>query len=574
MNEEKDIRTPETGTEVKKLGMVKKQKIMIIAFSAIFVVLLLVYFLIIRPIYMDKTTPDTEEPPELLPGEALSDTGYSILVFPHIEVKDIKSVEVKNAYGEYTLLKIEGEESSFYISEYPQAPIGAEAAQSFAVDVGYLIASRRVVENCEDFSIYGLSDGEYQAEYTLTTAENVVYTVYIGNEVPGGSGYYCRYKGRNVVYVVSSQLESTLLAPATSMMSALVTYPVDKNDYLSIDDFIVRKNGESFLYIKYDKESADKAENDNSYYAQSTYNMIYPGNYLVNDDKYTEYVLSLFQDFEGETVVEVGSPDKPLRLNEKLMEKYGFSDLENIPFEIMYNYVKVKDDKSEEAATALVMFAPSGVDGYYYAYSYEYDIIVLVSEDTVSFLEWDLTQYVNPTIYKESITEVKNISVKANLLYNDGTGNKRYKIDESFDFKYVEKNSGDMELVCYAHSTGKSFSGTKPSANPVQSFYASFLSIDIGGYVSDDEVNVSDSDEYACITVTYNDGTQDVYRFYRYGNKCAYSFNGDMEFYVTKSAIDKVIIDAVNAAYAESVDSNEENPKLNDKYLEDHAENN
>ena len=573
MNEEKNVREPEEGTEVKKIGMVKKQKIMIIAFSALFAVLLLLYFLVILPIYKDRTTVDPQEPPVLLDGEAYGDTGYNIVVFPHIEMNDIKSVKVKNSYGEYTFLKARDDE--FYISEHPLAPIGAEAATAFAVDTGYLLASRRVVDNCEDFSIYGLSDSDDPATYTLTTLEDVTYTVYIGDMLPTGGGYYCRYKDRNAVYVVSAQLSETVLAPATAMMTPLLTYPMSQTGYLEIKDFIMTKNGESFLYIKYNQQRADEAASG-SKYIQSVYDMLYPASYLVNDTDYTGMVLSSFATFQGERVIAAGTLEDPLRMNAKVMEEYGFSDLENVPYEIYYTYTKENEDGTKEEDTALVLFAPSGVDGYYFAYSYEYDIIVLINEEIVPYLEWDLLKYVNPTIYSQNINDVKNVSVKGNLKYRpDGAEMSNvYKVDESFDFTWKEVNETITDLVCYAHSTGKTVTGTKLAANPVQSFYASLLWIEIGGYVKEDEVDISNLEEYVSITVTYTDDTQSVYRFYRYGNRCVYTLNGNREFYVNVRSVDKVIIDGINAAWGENVDTQEEYPKLSQKYLEAYAENN
>ena len=573
MNEEKNVRDSEEVTEVKKLGMVKKQKIMIIAFTAFFAVLLLLYFLVILPIYKDRTAEDPIEPPILLDGEAYGDTGYNIVVFPHIAMNDIKSVKVKNSYGEYTFLK--AKDNEFYLEEHPLAPIGAEEATAFAVDAGYLVASRRVVDSCEDFSLYGLSDADEPATFTLTTLKDAVYTFYIGDAVPTGEGYYCRYKGRDAVYVISSQVSDTLLAPATAMITPVLASPMGQTDYLGIKDFIMTKNGESFLYIKYNQQRADDAS-AGSVYIQSVYDMMYPANYLVDDTTYTGEVLATFVALQGESVLAAGTLENPLRMNEKVMEEYGFFDLENTPYEIYYTYEGKDEDGNKTEETELIAFAPSGIDGYYFAYSYKYDIIVLISEGTVPYLEWDLLKYVNPTIYSQNITAVKNISVTANLKYRpDGSElSNIYKINESFDFKWVVKNEDITDLECYAHSTGKTVTGTKLAANPVQSFYASILWIEIGGYVKDDEVDIDELEEYACITVNYTDDTQSVYRFYRYANRCVYTLNGNREFYVNVRSVDKVIIDGVNAAWGDNVDINEDYPKLNQKYLEAYAENN
>lgn len=573
MNEEKNVRASEEVTEVKKLGMVKKQKIMIIAFTAFFAVLLLLYFLVILPIYKDRTAVKPQEPPVLLEGEAYGDTGYNIVVFPHVAMNDIKRIKLKNSYGEFNFVK--ANENEFYLEEHPLAPIGAEAATNFAVDAGYLVASRRVVDNCEDFSLYGLSDADSPTTYTLTTLKDVTHTVYIGDAVPTGEGFYCRYKDRNAVYVISPQVMETLLAPATSMITPILAPPMAQTGYLDIRDFIMTKNGESFLYIKYNQQRADEAANG-SVYVQSVYDMLYPSNYLVNDTAYTGDVLATFVTLQGERVLAAGTLENPLRMNEKIMEEYGFSDLENVPYEIYYTYKVTNEDKTTSEEAEMVIFAPSGAEGYYFAYSYKYDTIVLISEKTVPYLKWDLLKYVNPTIYSHNITDVKSINVTAALKYRpDGAEMSGiYNVNETFDFKWVKKNETITDLECYAHSTGKTVTGTKLAANPVQSFYGSLLWIEIGGYVKEDEVDIDALEEYACITVNYADDTKSVYRFYRYGNRCVYTLNGNREFYVNVRSVDKVIIDGINAAWGENVSIEEQYPKLSQKYLEAYDEKN
>ncbi len=532
------------GAGVKKAGMVKKQKIMIIVFASVAAVLIILYFAVIMPLVKKHTTVDTEPPPALIDGEAYDDTGNYILMFPHIEMKNIKSIEVHNSYESFSALR--DEDDVFYLKEHPQAPIGTEAFTSFAVDAGYTVVNRRVTEKCEDFSLYGLSEEDSPAYYILTTTDGVEYTVYIGDRIPSGGGFYARVKDRDALYVMSSSLANTLLAPSTAMMSPILGAPISQNDYTSIEEVILSKNGEPFIYITYTPSNLDE-------FTLSAYNMVYPGNYIVNDENYSSIMLYSFVTLGGDTVLEAGSPDAFLRENEEIMAQYGFYDIYNMPIELYYSF----NDQ-----TSAVAFAPSGVDGYYFAYSYLYDTIVLIKTETVPYIEWDLLDYVNSALFAEYIDEVDEITVTGDLIKNG----KVYDINEKFRIRTIDSGSGTSMLECYAYSTGKTFTGYRPANNPIQAFYGTVLMLKMQGYIKTEGIDVSELTEYASMTVKMLDGEETVYKFYRYSERCYYTIDGSGEFYMALRDVNKLLIDAVRAANGLTVDSSEQYPELPEFY--------
>jgi hypothetical protein len=75
----------------------------------------------------------------------------------------------------------------------------------------------RVTTDCTDWAQYGLDESSNPAWYKLTTIDGAVYTVYIGDLIPTGAGYYCRYIDRNAVYILDASLKTTLLAPLPTL---------------------------------------------------------------------------------------------------------------------------------------------------------------------------------------------------------------------------------------------------------------------------------------------------------------------------------------------------------------------
>ena len=548
MKKDKDtnevINQAEGGTATKKLGMVKKQKVMIISFACVALVLAILYFAVFLPI-MNKKNEEAnalEPPPELIEGEAYDSTGNYMLMFPHMPKKDIKSIEIHNSYGSYTLKRTkESDDDSFYIEEHPQAPIGAEAFTALVVDSGYTVVNRRVVEKCEDMSVYGLADSDNPAYYIITNKDNVSYKVFVGNRIPSSGGFYARVDGRDAVYVLSSTVYDTVLAPATALVTPLLGVQLPQNKYQETDEVILSKNGEPFVYIKYTMTNIDE-------FALSAYEMLYPANYIVNDDNFSGKLLYSLVALSGSSVMEIGSPDNYLRNNEALMAKYGFYDIHNMPYELYYKYGD---------STTAIAFAPAGADGYYFAYSYLYDMIVLISGDTVPYLEWDLLDYVNSALFAEYINDVSEITVSGSLK-KDG---KIYPIDEKFSIKLKGEGSS-TNLECYAFTTGKTFTGMRPAMNPIQAFYGTVLAMKMQGYIKTEGIDVSTLSEYASLKIKMVSGDETVYKFYRYSERCYYTVNGEGEFYMALRDVNKLLIDSVRAAYGMSVDTGEEYPEL------------
>ncbi len=518
--------------------MVKKQKIMIIVMASLFAVLTLLYFLVFAPLLKKKNEEATPkvDPPTLLDGEQLDkDDGKTILMFPYTERKEMKSIEVVNQYGSFTCYRNE-KDDSFYFKGYEQAPLSADTLASLVVSAGYTGTVERVTEKCENWDMYGLGEDDEPAYYKLTLLNGTTHEIYIGDLIKSGGGYYARYKGRDALYVLSNSIQGSLLVPMETLVTPYIGMLMDQQTYALTDEFILLKNGETFVYITYDK-STQEAEGS----VYSVYNMHYPGQYTVNDNKYTEVLLT-FCDLKGAATVKIGPIDKMLHEDEELMAQYGFENVSNAPYELYYKY---GDQDS------LILFAPSGIEGYYFAYSYLYNLIALVEASTVPYLEWNTKEFISDQLFHESINDVYDIEISG--VITNGAGVVEKEIDETFNLR----GTGN-DIVITPESTGKAFS-TDLIRNFKQ-FYMVMLLVEIQGYMKNEGVeNYDDLEEIACIKVTMDDGSILEYKYYSYSaRRCYVTINGEGEFYVNKKDVFKMLCDANRAANGLTVDKNME----------------
>ena len=129
-------------------------------------------------------------------------------------------------------------DDEFYVRGNKGAPYDLTMLSSLVVRTGYTLSMERVTTQCEDWELYGLDDYSNPAWYKLTTIDGTEHIVYIGDPIPTGAGYYCRYKDRDAVYILEASLKTTLLAPLTDLITPILAYPLQQKDYFTVRDFI------------------------------------------------------------------------------------------------------------------------------------------------------------------------------------------------------------------------------------------------------------------------------------------------------------------------------------------------
>ena len=540
--------------KLQKKGMTQKHIILIIALAVAVVALTLVYFLAIKPIFDEKQ--DLEEnpevtPPELIEGEVLADDGLTIMMFPNVPRSETHKVHVVNTDpllgGEFTVIRGGEEDSSFYVAEHGKlAPVTSEKMLGVITAAGYTTVVQRLETDCTDFSRYGLAEGDGYIRVTIEKRDGTKYTYHIGDLIPSEGGYYCRVEGRNAIYIMKAERVDVLLGNSESLLTPILGPQLDGSGSAAIEVFVLNKNGQRFVSIEFNGTEANEI-------AQSSYKMTYPAQYLVNDDVYSSEVLVALGSLKGYMVVCAGdgTAEGSLFNNKKLMAQYGFYDLDNPAYDLYYEC---------EDVPAYIMFTESGTEGFYYAYSLIYDMIVLVEKTSVEFLEWDLLEYINGRLFYEHISNVSALSVSGNVIYNG----KSYAINEKISYWY----DTDDEMNCLVQSTGASYKGNTETHNYALGYYMVALMLYIDGYISDVEnFSMQNAEEYARFTIEYIGGETQTYVFYRFGGNCYFTINGQGDFYVRLSTVNKLLVNAVRVANYSSVDPFSEFPKLPDNYI-------
>jgi len=506
----------ETLTTRQRKSTLQKQRRLVIILAIIVAAAICAYFFVVVPIvnYVEETAgPDIE----LLEGEVLG-TNDRILMFEQMERSEIQEIEVHNEYGEFGFYWDE-EDESFYVTGYPEAPYDKEKISSLFVSSGYTLSMKRVTTECEDWSEYGLAPADNPAWYTIHGREGEEHTVYIGDPIPTGAGYYVRYKDRNAVYILDSPLGTTLLQPLENMITPTLALPMNTNDYFTIENFTIMQGEDINIMITYLDEEEKAAEA-----SMSAYKMLAPAHYTVNDSNYS-IALEVLTAFQGTSTLAYDP-------TEEEMEKYGLLDPE---FVLYYEYQGIEQ---------YIMFSKSE-NGGYYAYSILFNLITELDAATMEWLEWDLIHWVDAPIFMMNINDVETITVESDTA------------TRTFDLV-----GEGQELVVTERATG-----FKPEVQNFRQFYKTLLSVDMQDYVyptanyeglTEEQIAALDDskDLYMTLTILTRAGQEKVYKFYPYSTRRAYyTVDGKGEFYVQRDMATKVITDAEKVMTNTEIDS-------------------
>ncbi len=216
-------------------------------------------------------------------GSEKLDFNQRILMFPHLEQRDILSIEVTNDEGEFAFIRVDADgkinpSGSFVLANSPTVKYDQELFASLRVDAGYTLTTHKIESPIKDangeYTEYGLVEqqrvrqvtdeatGEVIEEvYTYTPAFYIItdvkgnsHKVIIGDMLVTGEGYYVQYvemdkqgneTKRDAVYVLSSSLGNSMLVAVENFVTPQITYPMEMNNYFDVDNFKLYSINES-----------------------------------------------------------------------------------------------------------------------------------------------------------------------------------------------------------------------------------------------------------------------------------------------------------------------------------------
>lgn len=446
------------------------------------------------------------------------------------------------------------------------------------------------------------------------------YNVTIGDATVSGGGYYARYADRDTVYVLQAlYLEPTTLQPVETLVTPMLVTPMAVNDYFQVTNFTYRSDVDyrgfyrdlvleligfdidtvepnedgSFsdeVVAKIDEASKLLAEmsdeefskqyekhfgnnsrvvtsfsfldmdlRQDTLYSSIPYQMSseYMKGYLPNSDNIGSVLQSLStMVFDKVTVL---SPD------EDDLEKYGLD-------EPAHDFSFIHTNTEGQEFNNHFVVSEKTEDGFYYAYSELFDMIVRVPESQMPYLEWEEIEWYDREYFQVNIAHILSLKM-------EGKGMDApilFELDNSLSNQSNGISSENLKVYANGQLMDYKLTVTKPSGSTVvesatynfKRFIQSLLSASMEGQVDLTEEEMTalrNSPEEDCVlklTAIMDDGKGEhkyaVYRFYRYTERKAYMTveildtpdaagdptRGQGSFYVLSSFCDKLIADA------------------------------
>lgn len=510
------------------------------------VLCLVLYFTVLRPIFVQETPtqtvkvsevlyPSTEEERAKGTAEAIyqrdfddvltltdemnpeTGEGLGIMIFRPVDWAELQSVEVSNETGTFAFDS--DKKGSFVLRGAEDYEVGTELFSILQTTVCNPTIQMRVRTDCteQDYAEFGLSEKDDVIRYTVTTLAGVSHTVTLGKMSPSEGGYYARYEGRPVVYLLGSVMKITLTQDEKQFLTPLASPKVGVSAYSKQEELTLYRNGEKLMSAKLvDPDKRDTVT------TTRMFTMTYPANQPLSSSTFDTDLLQTLSTLEPTAVLDY-------KLTEERLADWG---LNPAPFAISYTLEGVEVD---------LLVSDLREDGTYAVYSNVFDMVTQVPADTFKFVDYDLIDYVERPIFSRMITDIRSIAIKG-----DG-------IDTRFELTH---HSGDknnpLEVM-------EAVSGTVIEDIPnFRNLYKDLLSVKIEAESPYNEKTLPDtSATYCSVEVRTAGGAVIRFAFHTYPEKdlsLLYTFNDEGSFDVGRGTVEKLLNDTVKCLNGEKID--------------------
>ncbi len=474
----------------------------------------------------------------LLPEENVGDSTNTKApleeMMPVVEFANVKSVYVKNPNDEYKVVNHDG---TLVLDGSEHAPLNNYKLMYLLSNACQTYYTYTAEATAEELAKYGLADGTHQAQFTVETLDGNSYTVYIGDETLANDGYYARVPEKEAVFVLGYDIEKDLLGTSEYLIDRNLVYPTDMQFYYLADDFVLQKNGEDFVKIGF-VDANERSE----LAAMGIQRLEYPAGYFASD--YYNSILTKFTllDGEGNTnfmVSEVYS----YKADEEILKQYGIDAAS--PAYLMSFSSPIMDGDGNPVAKFpnVVLFSEKQRDeggAYYYnAYSLYNGVLGRVEAITVDFLEWEIEKWVSPYLFQINIMNVDRIS------FDSASGYYEFSL------------SGDTNEQLAVKETG---SGYSPEIKNFRNLWQTMLIVTHDGYfdLGDEALGTimgNENNRLLTMKVVTRSGIEQTYEFWQYTDqRVYYTINGEGEFYLPITMVNKVIADVDRFMRGEIID--------------------
>ncbi len=503
----------------------KRQIKLLIALFVVVALSVAGYFMV--DVFVPEEEPAVEEkdPVQLEDGEALLGD-KQVFMFDALTRKDIETITVDNEFGGFVFEN--NGKGEFFIQGYDSVVTDETLFATLLNVASYSLSKVKVGSDLSDAKIaeYGLDNP--QASWTVKGYDDSWYKVYVGDRILPGQGYYCMLDGRRSVYVLSENIESTVLVPVENYVTPVLCGGISQNDYFTVDDYTIYNYGEMLFSLE--RVPKDEQENPG---ALAEVIMDYPTAYYPNTDLYFELLYSYMSLF-ADSCYKLGASAEDI-------EAAGVG--ENCAHRITFEY---------NGAVLDLRFSELTEDGTYYCWSnMSPNLIGLCDGDKFYYLENRLIDWINPHMFLQYITNLESFKVITE--------------NRTVDFEFTHSTASDGDPILHILANGENMS--KEDVLNFRQYYQTFYVIAVHGYCDEDEsFKLSEEEKKALIsdesnaylTFSYKtlSGEEKIYSFYQYSTgHTLITVNGIGEFYVLDDTVRKVINDTERLMNSEPIEA-------------------
>lgn len=528
---------------------------------------------------------------------------YDVLLYPILERAQIKSIEVVNKNGGFSIGKIISDDGveSFVLKNRPDLEVGNSIVFATLINcTGYTQTLMRLdPDRVLGYEEYGL-DTE-TTYFVITDMDGKSHKVIVGDEVPSGTGYYARYEGRDAVYVLrefsgeteyNSTFERAIVngTPEDYVVAPSSSHNVSSTNYFDVTNFKLYTS-ENYAKPLVEFSYAGSIEKRrNTYYSNVPY--VADGGmkgYNINSITVDDCLYAL-QQWSADHVVAVGDASRTAELDDWL-RPYGLSS-DTYAYRLSYilnlartyNSTTGKDviSKENDQEYHEILISKKQDNGFYYAYnicykwdpetsSYSkvapgYNMVVALTPSQVQFVTWDLEEWIDSSIFGGHISYMTKMEINikpGDSVFPTGLSKILY-LDNSASLTQEPSQAGGVPTN---HMVIRDSNAVLIDTNQFKSFYSTLIYTPLADYSSLSEAEQAAFREsgtagaYMSIKMTYELIEYDAekkdyvstgevivkeYCFYKsalYPREVYTTVNGVGDFYVVRSRIDKVIND-------------------------------
>ncbi|HHT54134.1 MAG TPA: hypothetical protein GX011_04265 [Clostridiales bacterium] len=390
-----------------------------------------------------------------------------ILAFPQVEKARMARLEVHNRHGSYAFIgkhvDTDGDgkiEHYYYIEGHESTLYNQELFASLIVSCGYVLAMDKIrdpaVDENGEYSEYGLvpetrenPDGstyEYApAWYTLTDVDGNEYTVIVGDPIVSGAGYYVRYLNPDFpdtpfIYIVSNEIEKTVLQPVEALVQPMIVYPVSLSTYFDVQNFSFA-SARSDIVIKFSfiplEERIGTQLTSVPYVFQSE-----EFKHFNASSTNIDTCLQSFLNMQYIRVVKLAPNDEDFIL-------CGVDD----PEYIVYFDRNVREEAFSGTVSVLLSISKMTPSGTYYIYSSLFDMIVEVDREYLPFLEWEPVDWIDKAAYSYNLACTSEITLSSggkNILFDiDNSDSSQFKLSPLGRSSYTRTDRNGQSTSYY-----------------------------------------------------------------------------------------------------------------------------